>query len=128
VIAAIAATTPVVGPEPVRAMVRQAGLGLDLRVTPNRAALPSTFVVRARDGQLPLRGATVTVQVSMPRMPMPPVWLRLREVSPGVYGTSAPAAFTMVGLYELAYRVTASGHRPVAVTLIDHVRGLRPSG
>ena len=118
---------PTVGPDPIRAIVRQAGLRLDLRVTPNRAAIPSTFVVRATHARGPLRSATVTVQVSMPRMPMPPVTLKLREVTPGVYRTSAPAAFTMVGTYELAYRVTAAGRRPAAVTLVDLVRGLRPA-
>ena len=69
----------------------------------------------------------IVVQVTMPKMPMPPVKVTLREVTAGVYSAQARAAFTMVGLYELAYRVTAPGHRPVAVTLVDHVRGLRPA-
>jgi hypothetical protein len=118
----------VVGPAPVTCVVQQAGLRLELRVSPNRAALPSTFVVRLRDSEGPLQRAKVTVSVSMPKMPMPPVNLTLREVTAGVYSTAAPAAFTMVGLYQLAYRVTAPGHRPVTVTLVDHVRGLRPPG
>jgi hypothetical protein len=33
----------------------------------------------------------------------------------------------MVGRYELAYRVTAAGRRPIAVTLVDQVRGIRPA-
>jgi hypothetical protein len=118
---------PVVGPEPIQLLVRQPGVMLDLRVSPNRAAIPSTFVVRARDGKGPLHRATVRVSVLMPTMPMPPVNLTLREVSPGVYTTQSALAFTMVGTYQLAYRVTAAGHRPATVTLVDHVRGLRPS-
>jgi hypothetical protein len=117
----------VVGPAPVALVLAQAGVRLELRVSPNRAALPSTFVVRLRDADGPLRRATVSVSVSMPKMPMPPVNLRLREVTAGAYSTAAPAAFTMVGRYELAYRVTAPGHRPFTVTLVDHVRGLRPT-
>jgi hypothetical protein len=124
--AASAEAPLVVGPESVRTTLSQAGLRLELRVSPNRAAIPSTFVVKVRDGLDPVRKARVTARVTMPKMAMPPVNLTLREVTPGVYSANAPAAFTMVGTYELAYRVTATGHRPVTATLVDHVRGLRP--
>jgi len=112
-----------VGPGPVVAVAQKNGYRLQLRVTPNRAAVPNDFTVRlTRDGK-PVRGADVLIRVAMLDMEMGEQEYRLRETAPGVYTHAAPA-LVMVGHWGLSFDVTPRGsQQPFDVLIVDHATG-----
>jgi nitrogen fixation protein FixH len=93
---------------PPAATVRDASnprLRLALTTTPDKpmALDPTQFTVRVTDAAgRPVRGATVTVGLAMPTMPMGDNAVALHETHSGVYAGSG--RFTMAG----AWRVTAA--------------------
>jgi copper transport protein len=111
-----------VGPGRVVSVVNQNGYRVELRVTPNKAAVDNAFGVQITKGGKPLTGADVTQTFAMLDMEMPTQAYRLREQSPGLYVKSAPA-LVMVGRWALTFEVAPRGSAPFEVVLVDHANG-----
>jgi copper transport protein len=111
-----------VGPGPVTETVRRGSYRLDVRVDPNRAAVPNAFSVAISKGGKPLRNADVTATVTMLDMEMGQLAYRLPETAPGRYERSAPA-LVMVGHWGLAFEIRPQGAAPFTVLLLDRAGG-----
>jgi copper transport protein len=111
-----------VGPGPVARAVESNGYRVELRVDPNRAAVPNDFSVRITRGGQPVRGANVTASFTMLDMEMGQQAYHLAETSPGVYTHSAPA-LVMVGHWGLSIDVEPRGGQPFNVLVVDHATG-----
>jgi copper transport protein len=121
-LASVSGSTKRVGPGPVVSSVVQDGYRLDLRVAPNRAAVPNDFSVRLTRGGQPVRGADVVLRFEMLDMEMGEQAFRLQETSPGVYAHAAPA-LVMVGHWGLVFNVAPAGKPPFNVQVVDHATG-----
>jgi copper transport protein len=122
VLASIGAASAHVGPGPVTETVRRAGYRLDLRVRPNRAAVPNAFSVAISMNGQPVRGADVTATFTMLDMEMGQIAYRLPEIAPGRYGRSAPA-LVMVGHWGLSFDIRPLHGAPFTVVLFDRTTG-----
>jgi len=111
-----------VGPGKVVSVMNQNGYRIELRVTPNRAAVDNAFAVLITKDGKPVTGADVTQTVAMLDMEMPNQSYRLREASPGVY-TKATPALVMVGRWGLTFEIAPPGRAPFDVVLVDHANG-----
>jgi copper transport protein len=111
-----------VGPGPVATTVREGAYRLDIRVDPNRAALPNSFSVRVSKAGKPVVGASLTVHFLMLDMDMGQFGYVLQEKSPGFYVRSAPA-LVMVGHWAVRFTVTPAGGQPFDITVVDKARG-----
>ncbi|MDX6518999.1 MAG: copper transport protein [Gaiellaceae bacterium] len=111
-----------VGPGPVARVVESGPYKLELRVAPNRAALPNDFGVRITRGGKPVTGAEVVTRFDMLDMTMGELAYKLREVSPGTYSRSAPA-LVMVGHWGLRFEIAPRGAPPFEVQLLDRAGG-----
>jgi copper transport protein len=110
------------GPGPVTTAVERNGYRVELRVSPNRAAVPNDFAVQlTRDGT-PVRGADVVATFTMLDMEMPAQSYRLSESKPGLYGHSAPA-LVMVGRWGLSFDIRPRGAQPFTVLFLDRANG-----
>jgi copper transport protein len=111
-----------VGPGPVAEVVNKNGNRIEIRVSPNQAAVPNSFSLRiTRDGK-PVRGAEVVSGVTMLDMEMGSQSYALTETSPGVYSRSAPA-LVMVGHWGLSFDITPPAQAPFSVLLVDKATG-----
>lgn len=82
---------------------------------PPRSMREATFTITATDPSgAPLKGATVTCDMTMPAMPMPANRPEAVEVDPGVY--AARVMFTMAGAWEAAVRVVLPDGRAETFT------------
>ena len=95
-LAAVGGASAHVGPGPVTESVVKNGYKLDIRVSPNRAAVPNSFSVHVTRNNRPVRGADVVMRFTMLDMEMGQQEYRLTETSPGTYTHAAPA-LVMVG-------------------------------
>ena len=111
-----------VGPGPVATTVTEGPYRLDIRVDPNRAALPNSFSVRASKDGKPVVGASVTVHFLMLDMDMGQFGYVVAEKSPGFYVRSAPA-LVMVGHWAVRFTIAPAGGQPFDVTVVDKARG-----
>jgi len=111
-----------VGPGPVADVVSKNGYRLELRVAPNRAAVPNAFSVRITRNGEPVRGADVTTAFTMLDMEMGQQAYHLAETAPGVYSHSAPA-LVMVGHWALTFDIQPPGKQPFQVLLVDKANG-----
>jgi copper transport protein len=111
-----------VGPGPVADVVSKNGYRLELRVAPNRAAVPNAFSVRITRNGKPVRGADVTTAFTMLDMEMGQQAYHLAESAPGVYTHSAPA-LVMVGHWALTFDIQPPGKQPFQVLLVDKANG-----
>ena len=103
-------------------VVNKNGYRVEIRVAPNRAAVPNMFQVRiTRDG-VPVRGAEVVTGFTMLDMEMGSQSYAMKETAPGVYERSAPA-LVMVGHWGLSFNVTPRGKAPFTVLLVDRANG-----
>ena len=118
----IGTTRAHVGPGPVATTVTEGPYKLDIRVDPNRAALPNSFSVRVSKAGKPVVGASVTVHFLMLDMDMGQFGYVLEEKSPGLYVRSAPA-LVMVGHWAVRFTVAPAGGQPFDVTVVDKARG-----
>jgi copper transport protein len=110
------------GPGPVARMVEHGSYRLELRVSPNRAAVPNDFAVSiTRDGT-PVRGAEVVATFTMLDMEMPPTSYRLSESTPGLYAHAAPA-LVMVGHWGISFEVRPPGAQPFTILFLDRANG-----
>ena len=121
-VAGIARPAAALGPGPVAATVSRGGYDFDVRISPNRAAVPNEFAVRITRGGEPVRGADVTLRFDMLDMAMQSLAYRLTERAPGVYEHSAPA-LVMVGRWGLTITLTPAGGAPVSVVVVDKAGG-----
>jgi copper transport protein len=112
-----------VGPGPVTSVTQKNGYRVELRVSPNRAAVPNDFTLQlSRDGE-PVTGADIVIRVEMLDMEMGQQEYRLSETAPGVYTHAAPA-LVMVGHWGLSFDVTPRGAKqPFDVLIVDHATG-----
>jgi copper transport protein len=111
-----------VGPGEVIRVVQHGAYRLELRVLPNRAAVPSAFTIRITRGGKPVRGADVTTTFTMLDMEMGQQAYHFAEVGPGVYSKSVPA-LVMVGRWGLQFEVQPPGGKPFTVLLVDRANG-----
>lgn len=111
-----------VGPGPVLETVNKNGYRLELRVSPNRAAVPNSFSLRITRGGSPVRGAEVVSGFTMLDMEMGSQSYALVETSPGVYSRSVPA-LVMVGHWGLSLDITPPGKTPFTVLFVDRANG-----
>jgi copper transport protein len=111
-----------VGPGPVAEVVNKSGYRVELRVTPNRAAVPNDFSLRITRGGKLVTGAEVVIGATMLDMEMGSQSYALTETSPGVYSHSAPA-LVMVGHWGLSFEVRPPGKAPFSVLLVDRANG-----
>jgi copper transport protein len=111
-----------VGPGPAHARVERAGYLIDIRVSPNRAAVPNDFELRLTRGGRPVSGAGVTARFVMLDMEMGEQEYQLQEAEPGLYRHSAPA-LVMVGHWGLEYAVTPPGRPEIDVLVLDKASG-----
>jgi copper transport protein len=121
-LAAIGSASGKVGPGAVSKVVEESGYQLELRVTPNRAAVPNDFEVRITRNSVPVRGAQVTATFAMLDMEMPQQSYALAESSPGVYRRTSPA-LVMVGHWGLSFEIAPKGAAPFTVQLVDRASG-----
>ena len=111
-----------VGPGRVAEVVNKNGYRIELRVSPNRAAVPNSFSVAITRGGAPTRGAEVVSGFTMLDMEMGTQSYALTETSPGVYTRSAPA-LVMVGHWGLSFEITPPGKAPFTILLVDRANG-----
>jgi copper transport protein len=111
-----------VGPGPVTRVVERNGYRLAFRITPNRAAVPTTIGVAISRGGKPVRGADVTATFTMLDMEMGQQAYQLAETRPGVYEHSGPA-LVMVGHWGVSFDIEPRGSQPFTVLLVDHATG-----
>jgi copper transport protein len=121
-LASIGTVAAHVGPGPVTRVVRRGAYRVEVRVTPNRAAVPNAFEVRVTREGKPVRSAQVTVTFTMLDMEMGRLAYRLPERSPGRYARSEPA-LVMVGRWGLSFQIEPRGRAPITVLLVDRTRG-----
>ena len=110
------------GPGPVTEVVERNGYRVDMRVTPNKVAVPDDYTVRLTRNGAPVRGATVIATFTMLDMDMPTQAYRLAERSPGVYEHSSEA-LVMVGRWGLTFEVQPAGAQAFDVVILDHAAG-----
>ncbi len=121
-LASLGTPAATVGPGPVSRVVEHAGYRVEVRVTPNKVAVPDTFTVRITRGGAPVRGAGVIATFAMLDMEMPTQAYRLTETSPGVYERSSEA-LVMVGRWGVTFEIQPSGALAFDVVVVDHARG-----
>jgi copper transport protein len=121
-LAAVGGASAHVGPGPVTESVVKNGYKLDIRVSPNRAAVPNSFSVHVTRNNRPVRGADVVMRFTMLDMEMGQQEYRLTETSPGTYTHAAPA-LVMVGHWGLGLDVAPPGHTPVDILVVDKANG-----
>jgi copper transport protein len=96
---------------------------LDVSITPNRAAQPSTYVVRVTKNGAPVDGATVIAHFAMLDMEMGTQAYQMKPAGNGVYTLVTPA-LVMVGHWGLGFEVDPpGGAAPFAVIVVDHAEG-----
>ena len=111
-----------VGPGPVSTVVTKQPYKVQVRVTPNRAAVPNRFQVALTRNGKPVPGAEVITKFDMLDMEMGEQSYKFRELRPGVFSKSAPA-LVMVGHWGLVFEVTPPKGKPFVVTLLDKAGG-----
>jgi copper transport protein len=121
-LASLGAPAATAGPGPVTETVERNGYQLQVRVTPNKVAVPDEFAVRITRNGAPVRGATVIATFTMLDMEMPTQAYRLAERSPGLYEHSS-GALVMVGRWGLTFEVQPAGKQPFDVVVLDHAAG-----
>jgi copper transport protein len=121
-LASLGAPAATAGPGPVTEVVERNGYRVDVRVSPNKVAVPDDYVVRLTRNGAPVRGATVIATFTMLDMEMPTQAYRLAERSPGVYEHSSEA-LVMVGRWGLTFEVQPPGAQPFDVVIVDHAAG-----
>jgi copper transport protein len=95
---------------------------VELRVDPNRAAVPNSFAVRITRAGKPVDGADVTATFTMLEMAMGSQAYRLSAAGNGVYRRSAPA-LVMVGRWGLSFEIRPPGASPFSIVLVDRAAG-----
>ncbi len=121
-LANLGSASATVGPGPVSKVVKVGAYTLDVRITPNRAALPNAFSVRIERGGQPVRGAEVTMRFTMLDMDAEQQIYTLPEHAAGTYARSAPA-LVMVGRWGLGFTITPKGGAPFDALVLDHASG-----
>lgn len=121
-LASLGAPAATVGPGPATEVVERNGYKVDVRVSPNKVAVPDDYTVRITRNGTPVRGATVIATFTMLDMEMPTQAYRLAERSPGVYEHSSEA-LVMVGRWGLTFQVQPAGAQPFDVVIVDHAAG-----
>lgn len=121
-LATIGGASARVGPGRVVEAVDKSGYRMELRVAPNRAAVPNSFSLRLTRGGAPVRGAEVVAGFTMLDMEMGSQSYVLRETAPGVYSRSAPA-LVMVGHWGVSFDITPPGKAQFTVLVIDKAAG-----
>ncbi len=111
-----------VGPGPVSTVVTKQPYKVQVRVTPNRAAVPNTFQVALTRNGKPVPGAEVITKFDMLDMEMGEQSYKFKELRPGVFSKAAPA-LVMVGHWGLVFEVTPPKGKPFVVTLVDKAGG-----
>ncbi|MGZ6729152.1 MAG: copper resistance protein CopC [Gaiellaceae bacterium] len=111
-----------VGPGPVGTVVHQGPYTLRVLVHPNKAVVPNSFALALTKNGKPVRGADVTLSLSMLDMQMANQELQLTETRPGIYARPAPA-LVMVGHWGLAFNVTPRSGAPFTALVVDHATG-----
>lgn len=115
-------TSVVVGPGPVTTVLSSRPYQLELRLTPNRAALPGTVSVKLLKGGRPVTGARVKLTFSMLDMGMGQLSGLLPQTAPGRYAHAGPV-LGMGGRWGLRFDVAPPGATPFSLTVVDQMGG-----
>jgi copper transport protein len=122
-LASVGGASAHVGPGEVTKTVFKNGYRFDVRVTPNKAAVPNAFAVHVTRNGKPVTGADVVVTFAMLDMEMGNQAYKLSETAPGTYSHAAPA-LVMVGHWGLGFEITPPGaSEPINVLLVDTAHG-----
>jgi copper transport protein len=111
-----------VGPGAVERVVHEGPYTLTFFISPNRAALPNSFVVKIKRGEKPVSGAGVVARFDMLDMTMGELAYKLSERQAGTFARSAPA-LVMVGHWAIRFEVTPPGGTQFDVLLLDKAGG-----
>ena len=111
------------GPGPVARVVEHGAYRVELKVSPNRAAVPNDFAVGITRNGAPVRGADVVATFTMLDMEMPAQSYRLSESAPGVYSRAATPALVMVGHWGLSFDIRPRGAQPFTILFLDRANG-----
>jgi hypothetical protein len=109
-----------VGPGPVTTVLRSRPYQLELRLMPNRAALPGTVSVKLLKAGRPVNGARVKLTFSMLEMDMGQLSGLLPQTAPGRYAHAGPV-LGMGGRWGLRFDVAPPGAKPFSVTVVDRI-------
>lgn len=109
-----------VGPGPLATVLRARPYQLQLRLTPNRAAVPGTISVELLKGGRPVNGARVRLTLSMLDMDMGHPTGILPQTAPGHYSHAWPA-LGMSGRYRLRFDIALPGATPSSLSVVDRI-------
>jgi nitrogen fixation protein FixH len=115
-------TALVVGPGPVKELVRDRDPTLALVIRPNRSAGWNTIRFTIRRNAAAVREAHVTLSFDMPAMEMGRQTFVLSEGASGVYTYVGPA-IVMPGRWALTVRVVPRDGAPFSSLVVDRVDG-----
>ncbi|MBO0769685.1 MAG: FixH family protein, partial [Solirubrobacterales bacterium] len=119
---ALAATAVArVGPGPVNTTLRSHGYALALGLSPNSASVRDKFSVGISRGGAPVRGASVTVTLTMAQMTTAQSEYQLSERRPGTYVNSTDA-LSMAGSWLLDFEIKPPGAAAFSVPVLDRTR------
>ena len=121
-LAAVGKANAHVGPGPVAKATSHGPYRFELRIAPNRAAVPNRFAVRLTRAGAPVAGADITATFTMLEMAMGTQAYHLAAAGKGVYRYSAPA-LVMVGRWGLSFDVRPPGGQPFSVLYVDKAAG-----
>ncbi|HEY8868102.1 MAG TPA: hypothetical protein VIM30_01780 [Candidatus Limnocylindrales bacterium] len=111
-----------VGPGPVTTVLSSRPYQLELRLTPNRAALPGTVSVKLLKGGRPVNGARVRLTFSILEMDMGKLSGLLPQTAPGRHA-HAGRVLGMGGRWGLRFGVAPPGATPFSLTVVDQMGG-----
>lgn len=119
--AAVAAAGADVGPGPATATLTRLPYRLELRLSPNKAAVAGTISIRlTRDGR-PVDHARIRATFTMLDMDMGSVTKRVPHAGPpGLYARPAPV-LGMGGHWRVRIHVTPAGGAAFTVSVVDDV-------
>ena len=109
-----------IGPGETHKVLTKSGYRVEIRISPNLGGhITSIFsLTLTRNGE-PV-AATASARFTMQAMPMPSLSLRLPSTAPGRYRGSGQT-LTMPGRWQIDFRITPRGGRPLDIALLDLV-------
>jgi predicted metal-binding membrane protein len=110
----------IVGPGPVASVVEHGPYRVDVRIRPNRAAVPNHFSVRVTRAGTPVGRVEITATFTMLDMKMQSRVYDLHESAPGLYRVSTPP-LVMAGQWGLSLGIRPPARRSFDVLLLDHM-------
>ncbi len=112
-----------VGPGVVAKTITKGPYALNVKVAPNRAAVPNAFSVKLTKNGKPVTGADVVTTFTMLDMEMGQQAYRLTAKPDGTYSRDGVPSLVMVGHWGLNFHVTPPGGTPFDALVTDKAGG-----